>query len=64
MKATEAMATAVAAREPARTEEADEGLSVEPGMTTVLAPKLALHELTKLEVEKRAWILEASAPQV
>jgi len=51
MKATEATATAVAAREPARTDGADEGL---PGMATVLAPKLALHELTKLEVEKRA----------
>lgn len=61
MKATEATATAVAAREPARTDEADEGL---PGMTTVLAPKLALHELTKLKVEKRSWILEAWAPQV
>jgi hypothetical protein len=62
MKATDATATTVAAREPARTEEADEGLL--PGMITVLAPKLVLHELTKLKVEKRSWILEAPAPQV
>jgi len=61
MKANEAIATAVAAREPARTDEAEEGL---PGILTVSAPKLALHELTKLKVEKRSWILDDCCPQV